>query len=98
MATADDDDRAVPPYEGRRDSADVERTGSERDGARVGGATGPVVDDEPKAADPRTTPRGGVASPADEQPAEDEATTESSAPGTGPSHEPGTARGEGGGA
>lgn len=97
MATTDDKDRAIPPYEGRRTSADVDETGSERGGARVGGATGPVEDDAPKAPDPAGTPRGSVASPADEQPAEDAPEDESSAPGTGPSHEPGTPRGEKGG-
>ena len=61
---------AVPPYEGRRETADVD--GEEkprRDGANVGGATGPVESDERKAPEPADTPRGAVASPADEQPA-----------------------------
>jgi hypothetical protein len=64
---ADLEGRAVPPYEGRRESADVE--GEERmrrDGATVGGATGPVESDEQKAPDPDDTPRGPVASPADD--------------------------------
>ncbi len=93
----DDKDRAIPPYDGRKDSADVDETGSEVDGARVGGAANPVEDDEMKGPDPASTPRGSVASPADEQPAADVREDESSAGGTGPSHEPGTARGEGGG-
>ena len=59
---------AVPPYDGRRESADID--GPEeatKDGARVGGATGPVEDAEPKAPDPADTERGEHASPADEQ-------------------------------
>jgi hypothetical protein len=64
--------KAVPPYEGRRESADVEGEEKQhRNGADVGGATGPVESDEPKAPDPADTPRGAVASPADERPAGD---------------------------
>ena len=91
----DFEDKAVPPYAGRRESADV--AGEEelrRDGANVGGATGPVESDERKAPEPADTPRGTVASPADEQPA---AGTPSGDPGpasTGPAHHPGTTRGE----
>jgi hypothetical protein len=91
--------KAVPPYEGRRESAEV--TGEEelrRDGANVGGATGPVQSDERKAPEPADTPRGAVASPADEQPAAD---TPDGDPGsgqdaasTGPAHHAGTRRGE----
>jgi hypothetical protein len=61
------EDRTLPPYEGRRETADVdgpERT--VRDGAKVGGATGPVEDAEPKAPDPAETERGRVASPSEE--------------------------------
>jgi hypothetical protein len=87
--------RTVPPYEGRRKSADV--AGEEemqRDGATVGGATGPVESGERKAPDPAGTPGGAVASPADEQPAAD---TPDGGPGegsVGPAHHPGTTRGE----
>jgi hypothetical protein len=87
--------RAVPPYEGRRESADVQGEDElRRDGANVGGATGPVESDERKAAEPADTPRGAVASPADEQPAAD---SPEGAPGpasVGPAHHPGTTRGE----
>ena len=41
---ADFEGKAVPPYEGRRETADVD--GEEelrKDGANVGGATGPVA-------------------------------------------------------
>jgi len=89
----DDNERDLPPYDDRQKSGEVEDAGSERDDARVGGATGPVEDDAPKAPDPADTPRGGVASPGDEQPAADP--PDSGGPGgTGPSHEPGTGRGE----
>ena len=61
--------KAVPPYEGRRETADVdEEEKLRRDGANVGGATGPVESDDRKAPDPADTPRGPVASPAEETP------------------------------
>jgi hypothetical protein len=87
--------KVTPPYEGRRESGDV--AGEERlrrDGANVGGATGPVESEEMKAPEPADTPRGAVASPADEQPAAD---TPGGAPGpasVGPAHHAGTTRGE----
>jgi hypothetical protein len=92
---------AVPPYEGRRESADVE--GEEkvhRDGADVGGATGPVESAERKAPEPAHTPGGAVASPADEQPAEDTPGGDPGEAAVGPAHHTGTTRGEnqGGGA
>lgn len=63
----------VPPYEGRRESADVEgQEESTKDGAKTGGATGPVEDDEAKAPEPSETEGGATGSPADEQPAEDQ--------------------------
>lgn len=87
--------RAIPPYDGRRESADVDGPDrSVRDDAKVGGATGPVEDAEDKAPDPAATPRGGVATPADEQPASSMPETERSDPGVGPAHVSGTPRGE----
>jgi hypothetical protein len=86
---------AVPPYEGRREAADV--AGAEeatRDGARTGGATGPVEGDATTASDPEATPRGEHASPADEQPASESPDTDLDPDLTGPSHEPGTGRAE----
>ena len=50
--TTDFEGKAVPPYEGRRETAEVD--GEEklhREGANVGAATGPVESDEMKAAD-----------------------------------------------
>ena len=87
--------RAVPPYEGRRETADVDpQEQSTKDDAKTAGATGPVEDAERKAADPADTARGGVASPADAQPADQMSETEASDPGVGPAHVPGTTRGE----
>jgi hypothetical protein len=85
----------VPPYEGRRTAADIDdRSRSVRDGAKVGGATGPVVDDEMKAPDPRDTPRGATGSPADEQPASLAPETDLDDDRVGPAHSGGVPRGE----
>jgi hypothetical protein len=86
---------AVPPYEGRRETADVD--GEEklhRDGANVGGATGPVESDEKKAPEPAGTPRGAVASPADEQPAAESGGSDPGEASVGPAHSAGVTRGE----
>ena len=92
--------RPVPPYEGRRESADIDSAEEgDKGGANVGGATGPVQSSQPKAPEPGQTPRGATASPADEQPA---AQSEGDAPaedeGVGPAHIAGVPRGEDGGA
>ena len=86
---------AVPPYEGRRASADVDSGGdrTDRDGADVGGATGPVVDDEPKAPDPAATPGGAVASPAEDEGRRDGPDVPTD-PGVGLAHTRGTGRAE----
>ena len=86
---------AVPPYEGRRESADTEDEESRhRDGASVGAATGPVESEDPKAPDPGSTPRGAVASPAEEQPAAESGGPDPGEASVGPAHHPGTTRGE----
>lgn len=91
----DTGDRAVPPYEGRRRTADVDGPEqSVQDGARTAGATGPVEDDSPKGPDPTGTERGAVASPSDEQPAGSMPQSEHSEPGVGPAHVACTSRGE----
>ena len=60
----DTEGRAVPPYEGRRETADVDPSeDSTKDGAKTAGATGPVEDPEMKAPDPADTDRGAVAIP-----------------------------------
>jgi hypothetical protein len=90
----------TPPYDDRAQHADVDgEDSSVRDGVRVGGATGPSLDDESEAPDPADTPGGRTASPADEQPAQDH-------PGgrpaddsvDAPAHVPGVPKGERGGA
>jgi hypothetical protein len=87
--------KVVPPYEGRRESADVEdEEALRRDGANVGGATGPVESDEMKAPEPADTPRGAVASPAEERPAADTPDGEPGPASVGPAHHAGTTRGE----
>jgi hypothetical protein len=87
--------KAVPPYEGRRETADVD--GEEelrKGGANVGGATGPVESDERKAPEPADTPRGAVASPSDERPAEQAPSGAEGEASVGPAHYAGTTRGE----
>ncbi len=87
--------RTLPPYEGRRESADVDAPDAGvKDGAKVGGATGPVEDAAPKAPEAATTERGAGASPSDEQPAGSMPESEDSDPGVGPAHTAGTPRGE----
>lgn len=82
----------VPPYEGRRDSADIDEGGTHRDGARVGGATGPRTTDQPPD-DPDSTPLGRTASPADGAD-ETEVAGYDPDPGVGPAHQGGVRRGE----
>jgi hypothetical protein len=87
--------RAIPPYEGRRESADVGGADEIRkEGANVGGATGPVESGELKAQASEDTPRGAVASPADEQPASEMPETDLDKDMVGPDHYPGTGSGE----
>jgi hypothetical protein len=100
MTEAQNDDpdtggRAVPPYKGRRESADV--SGGEelrKDSANVGGATGPVESGELKSTPKQDTPRGPEASPADEQPASEMPETQSRDDEVGPDHYAGTGKGE----
>ncbi|MBA3309615.1 MAG: hypothetical protein H0U28_06070 [Nocardioidaceae bacterium] len=85
----------VPPYEGRKETADVAGSEtSEREGAKTAGATGLVEDDEMKATPKEDTPRGAEASPADEQPASESTDTDLDPDMVGPDHYKGTGRGE----
>ena len=87
----------VPPYDGRKEAADVDGPEeSTTEGARTGGATGPVQQDGDDSDDPAGTPRGEHASPADEQPAAEtsEGGTGSDPGTTGPTHDQGTGRAE----
>jgi len=66
--------KELPPYEGRQGGQEVD--GEEkvhRNGANVGGATGPAESDERKAPEPADTPGGATASPADEDDAGEDA-------------------------
>jgi hypothetical protein len=85
----------VPPYEGRRETADIDgRDQAYRDGANVGGATGPVENPEFSASAPADTPRGATASPADEQPAAGAPETDLDDDRVGPAHQAGAPRAE----
>jgi hypothetical protein len=91
----DTEGKAVPPYEGRRETADVRgEEAATRQGVRVGGATGPVENDTMSAPDPGDTPGGATGSPADEQPAGGAASTGTDDEGVGPAHTAGTPRAE----
>ena len=78
---------AVPPYEGRRQGADVGTAGSS-------GATSPEADAGYKSASPSETPGGRSQSPADQQPAADMPETDRDDDRVGPAHVAGTRRGE----
>ena len=85
----------VPPYDGRRESAEIDEGGADRDGVHVGGATGPRISSEP-ADDPDSTPLGRTASPAGDG-GEDEGAPDADYPadrGVGPAHQAGVRRGE----
>ncbi len=91
----DTEGKTLPPYEGRKESADIAGPEeSTKDGAKTAGATGLVEDAEPKAEDPASTERGEQASPADEQPGAESPATDLDPDMVGPSHEPGTGRAE----
>ena len=89
----EDSPAAVPPYEGRKESANSDDSTYKR-GARTGGASAPTSDAQMKSPDPEDTDRGATASPADERPAADTPDGESLEQGTGPAHAAGTTRGE----
>ncbi|CAA9378308.1 MAG: hypothetical protein AVDCRST_MAG21-1601 [uncultured Nocardioidaceae bacterium] len=87
----------VPPYDDRRQSADVDTDDEKlyRDGVNVSAATGPVeTDDTMHSPEPADTARGAAASPADEKPAEETPSGDSGPAATGPAHYEGTTRGE----
>ena len=87
--------RTLPPYDGRRESADVDgKEASTKDGAKTAGATGPVQDDEMKAPDPADTERGATGSPSDEQPASQMPEKDLDDDRVGPSHTEGAPRAE----
>lgn len=86
---------AIPPYEGRKEAAEVTAANSQSSvGADAGGARGPVVDPDYKSSSPADTPGGSVKSPADEQPAAQAPESDLDDDRVGPSHVPGTGPGE----
>lgn len=93
---ADTGGSVVPPYDGRRESADIDEESTHQDGANVGGATGPRTSEGYSSASPSDTPGGRTASPSDEMPATENTgdNDRPSDPGTGPDHYAGTGSGE----
>jgi hypothetical protein len=84
----------VPPYPGRRSTADMaDSSRAYQDGANVGGATGPTEDPDQRATGGDSTD-AATGSPADEQPADRAPQTAPDDEGVGPAHEPGTPRAE----
>lgn len=93
----EDTGAAVPPYEGRKETADSDDQTS-KGGARTGGAAAPTTDDQMKSPEPADTEGGATGSPATQElPAaeagggdgeSEEATTSTAA------HTPGTGRAE----
>lgn len=78
---------AIPPYEGRQQSAASDSEG-------VGGATRPATNPDYASASPSDTPGGATQSPADEQAASRMPETDRDDDRVGPAHVAGTRRGE----
>lgn len=78
---------AIPPYEGRKESAASDTQGT-------GGATGPTTNPDYKSASPASTPGGASQSPADEQPASQMPESDRDDDRVGPAHVAGTRTGE----
>jgi hypothetical protein len=92
-----DAEPAIPPYEGRRTSAEGRITGTsagEGTGANTAGAVHPVTDSKFKAPAPEDTPGGATTSPADEQPASQASETEATDEGVEGGHHGGVRRAE----
>jgi hypothetical protein len=84
---------AIPPYEGRKESADSGES-TENAGANTGGATAPTTDPDYKSPPPDQTAGGATASPASEQPASQMPETDRDDDAVGPAHAAGTGRAE----
>jgi hypothetical protein len=84
---------AIPPYEGRKESADSGES-TENSGASTGGATAPTTDPDYKSPAPDQTADGATASPASEQPASQMPETDRDDDAVGPAHAAGTGRAE----
>jgi hypothetical protein len=83
----------VPPYEGRKTSADSGDS-TQKAGASSGGAAAPTTDPDYKSPAPDATPGGATESPADQHPAAAASETDRGDDMVGPAHTPGTGRGE----
>ncbi len=90
----DDAKPAVPPYEGRKEAADVGDDSTAAAGARTGGATRPTTDPDYKSPPPGETAGGETASPAQEQPASQTSEANRDDDAVGPAHTSGTGRAE----
>jgi hypothetical protein len=84
---------AIPPYEGRKESANSGDS-TENAGARTGGATAPTTDPDYKSPPPDQTAGGATASPASEQPASQMPERDRDDDAVGPAHAAGTGRAE----
>jgi hypothetical protein len=88
----------VPPYEGRKDSADVaskdDDDGTVKQGVEVGGAARARETEGMNSPHPDDTPRGEHATPADEQPASESGGDAPDEGSTGPAHYSGVPKGE----
>jgi len=89
----DTEGKTVPPYDDRKESADA---GEGSGDASTAGASAPESsDDQLSEPDPDETEGGATASPADEQPAQEESDDPGEGTGeTGPDHTGGTGRAE----
>ena len=90
----DTEGTSVPPYDDRKETADSGE-GTASDDASTAGAAAPASGDEPAEPVPEETEGGATASPADEQPAQEESDDPGAGTGeTGPSHSAGAGRAE----
>lgn len=91
----DTEGKTVPPYDGRKETADIDgKDESTKDGAKTAGAASLVEDDDMKAPEPGDTERGATGSPADEQSAKEMPETDRSDDRVGPAHGTGDPRAE----
>jgi hypothetical protein len=84
---------AIPPYEGRKTSADSGDS-TRQAGADTGGAAAPTTDPDYKSPAPDETPGGATTSPASEQPASQMPETDRDDDAVGATHATGTGRAE----
>jgi hypothetical protein len=83
----------IPPYEGRKTSADSGDS-TRQSGANTGGAAAPTTDPDYKSPAPDDTAGGATASPAQEQSASQMPETDRDDDAVGPAHAAGSGRAE----